>query len=205
MTTPVYLRVLLVAGLGMVSVGCAAGVEAPVAATAAVPEGRALCSNLQLDIPKGWTLESVGQARWRLLPPQASSYEGWLVCTKRDGPDLTTDAIVSENAQHLGWSATVLPEAGAAIKHVAFTDGPIAGMGSFNIYCKQYALDDERFETCWWTDPYPRRQQRADGYIGERWSALDEVAVAQRNELAASVTRSFYIHPTPERPHDQHP
>lgn len=200
-----FLRALLVAGMGMVSVGCAAEVETPVAATRLAPEGRVLCSNLQFDIPKGWTLEAAGETRWRLLPPQASSYQGWVVCSKRDAQDVGTDAIVSENAQHLGWSEKILPAAGATIKLVPFNNAPIAGMGSFNIYCKQHALADDRLETCWWTDPYPRHEQRADGYIGERWSETDALAVAQRNELAASVTRSFLIHPTPERPNDQHP
>lgn len=73
-----FLRTLLVAVLGMASVGCAAEVDVPATATRLVPEGRVVCSNLQLDIPKGWTLEPTGPNQWRMVAPQSSSYEGWV-------------------------------------------------------------------------------------------------------------------------------
>lgn len=185
--------------------GCAAGTDAPVAAASIAPEGQVRCPNMQLAIPQGWSLERSGGTHWRPKPPQASSFDARIVCLVDAYPNIDMNALAREGARHLGWDDKILPSSGLRVTNVMLNTGPISGMGSFNIFCRQYALADDRFDLCVIADPYPRREQRGDSYIVQRWSEADPVALAQRAELAESVTTSFHIHPTPESRDDQHP
>ncbi len=198
------LRSVLVALVAAASIGCAAGEDAPATASAHVAAGRVTCPNMQLDIPSGWTLAPIGRTRWEVVPPQASSFAAWVVCL--DGNDRPPDmrVIEAENAAHLGWTDRL--GSGDDLRTMVKTpDGERISPDSVLVGCRQYTLATEQLETCIWADPYPRRVQRADGYLGMRLNTDDAVAVAQKLELSQGVLRTFTVTPTPEHPNDQHP
>lgn len=197
------LRTLVVAVLGMASVGCATEVDAPATATRLVPEGRVVCSNLQLDIPKGWTLEPTGPNQWRMVAPQSSSYEGWVGCTDGNIDSFQPRKMQEDSAEQLGWPQKLsAPETRMGMDRM-LQSGPEKSRDSVLIGCRQFEFNDDRFESCIWGDPYPRGEQRADGYIGMRWVSSDRVADAQLRELAASVMRSFIVTPMPEAEYER--
>lgn len=198
-----FLRTLVVAVLGLVSAGCAAQVDVPATATRLVPEGRVVCPNFQLDIPKGWTLEPTGPNQWRMVAPQASSYEGWVVCTDGNIDSFQARKMETDSASQLGWLEKLSAPKTRNLTDRMLQSGPEKSRDSVLIGCRQFEFNEDRFESCIWGDPYPRAEQRADGYIGMRWVSSDRVADAQLRELAASVMRSFIVTPMPEREYER--
>lgn len=189
-------------GVALLVAGCSGAAEPP-AAIAAPPANRVSCPNLTFDLPQGWQLEPQGALQWRLVPPRASSFNGVLVCWQGEYTPAVLLSLRDESDRRLGWSA----------QHPKFErsggrwfDEELVNMTDARlIACETSSADADRLQTCMWGDPYPRREQRADGFIGARWTAPDPVADELRRELSASVLSTFSVTPTPERPNDQHP
>lgn len=189
-------------GVALLVAGCSGAAEHS-SAEVAPPANRVSCPNLTFDLPQGWRLEPQGALQWRLVPPRASSFNGLLVCWQGEYSPEILPSLRDESYRRLGWS-TQLPHFERSFgswfdeKLVDMTDARL-------IRCETSSADTERLQTCMWGDPYPRREQRADGFIGVRWTAPDPVADELRRELSASVLSTFSVLPIPERPNDQHP
>ncbi|MFV1847086.1 hypothetical protein ACNJRW_12915 [Stenotrophomonas maltophilia] len=184
--------------------GCSGAAEPPAAVAAApAPAHRVSCPNLTFDLPQGWRLEPQGALQWRLVPPRASSFNGVLVCWQGEYTPEVILSLRDESDRLLGWSAQhpKFERSGSRWFDEELVDMTDARL----IACQTSSADEDRLQTCMWGDPYPRREQRADGFIGVRWTAPDPVADELRRELSASVLRTFSVTPTPERPNDQHP
>ncbi|MHC1660698.1 hypothetical protein [Stenotrophomonas maltophilia] len=189
-------------GLVLLIAGCSGAAEQP-AAVVAAPANRVSCPNLTFDLPQGWRLEPQGALQWRLVPPRASSFNGMLVCWQAEYSADVLLLLRDESDRLLGWSAQH-PKFERRIER--WSDEKRDDMGDPRlIACETSSADSERLQTCMWGDPYPRLEQRADGFIAVRWTAPDPVADELRRELAASVLSTFSVTPTPERPNDQHP
>ncbi len=191
-------------GMVLLVAGCSGAAEPPAAVAAApAPAHRVSCPNLTFDLPQGWRLEPQGALQWRLVPPRASSFNGVLVCWQGEYTPEVILLLRDESDRLLGWSAQhpKFERSGSRWFDEELVDMTDARL----IACQTSSADEDRLQTCMWGDPYPRREQRADGFIGVRWTAPDPVADELRRELSASVLRTFSVTPTPERPNDQHP
>ncbi|GHH51182.1 hypothetical protein GCM10009090_13110 [[Pseudomonas] boreopolis] len=155
------------------------------------------CNNTEFKLPDGWKLQRLNSYQWQIVAPQVSSLRAWVSCN--DGTEDYQNFLghaEQQNAEHLHWPYGDDP--GRRTVMSKLSDGSLGSTGdSVLIFCKNAYASGESLSVCTWADPYPRRELRADGYVGFRWSDGDPLAVSQRRALEDSINRTFLVHPFP--------
>ncbi|WP_434025687.1 hypothetical protein [[Pseudomonas] boreopolis] len=134
--------------------------------------------------------------QWQIVAPQVSSLRAWVSCT--DNPENYQDFLrdaEQQNAEHLQWPYGDDP--GRRTVMSTLSGGSLGSRDSRLILCKNAYVRGESLSVCMWGDPYPRRELRADGFVGQRWSDDDPLAVSQHRALEDSINRTFLVHPFP--------
>ncbi len=154
------------------------------------------CNNTEFKLPDGWKLQRLNSYQWQIVAPQVSSLRAWVSCT--DSPENYQDFLreaEQQNAEHLQWPYGDDPDRRVMMN--SLSGGSPGSRDSVLISCKNAYARGESLAVCMWGDPYPRRELRADGYVGFRWSDDDPLAVSQRRALEDSINRTFLVHPFP--------
>ena len=156
------------------------------------------CNAASFEVPADWTMNQLQGNRWSASPPGVSEgpSAAWIFGCLGDVVHPDWESVVEESARLVSWSPA---KPVSRVQHM-LGDERLYRMPPFSIGCRQDDVEGDTFEVCVWDDPYPRRTERANGFLSFRWRTDSPADVRDRKQLVDRIEQTFYIQPLTDSP-----